>query len=279
MREKLPVVVREKTADILFVRIPSPLTVQWFLLLLSTLSQSLLLISLCHFYMEKSKKKSSVLRYAQQDYGFCTSHPSSSHAQRTLSQSSSSSVQHSSSPSQASTPPRTIVAFADVVNFNRGAKVRVKNRNKGMQSTPLTIPPSSSPNSCGKNVESSVTTRPRHVLSPESGSLGSFPGIGNPSPGLKVRVATPPPPLVIDKASSGSHRPSSLDHPTGTTIPLSPSLVHFFYYTASTPWVFNNWNIKCKASTWCLNSRYSLQLLSQTCSLFCYHKNPKIITT
>jgi hypothetical protein len=59
-------------------------------------------------------------------------------------------VQHSSSPSQASTPPRTIVAFADVVNFNRGAKVRVKNRNKGMQSTPLTIPPSSSPNSCGK---------------------------------------------------------------------------------------------------------------------------------
>lgn len=131
----------------------------------------------------------------------------------------------------------------------------------------------------GKNVESSVTTRPRHVLSPESGSLGSFPGIGNPSPGLKVRVATPPPPLVIDRASSGSHRPSSLDHPIGTTIPLSPLLVHFFYYTASTPWVFNNWNIKCKASTWCLNSRYSLQLLSQTCSLFCYHKNPKIITT
>jgi hypothetical protein len=84
---------------------------------------------------------------------------------------------------------------------------------------------------------------------------------------------------VIGKASSGSHRPSSPYHPTGTTIPLSPSLVHFSYYTASTPWVFNNRNLKCKASTWCLNSRYSLRLLSQTSILSCYHKNPKIITT
>jgi hypothetical protein len=72
-----------------------------------------------------------------------------------------------------STPPRTTVAFADVVNFNRGARVWVKNRNRGMQSTPRTVPPLSSPGPCGTNVEPSVTTRPHHVLFVESGSLGS----------------------------------------------------------------------------------------------------------
>jgi len=50
--------------------------------------------------------------------------------------------------------------------------------------------------------------------------------------GPKVGVATPPP--QKGKASSGSHRPSSPDHLTGTTISLSPSLVHFSDYTALT---------------------------------------------
>ena len=50
------------------------------------------------FYMAKSKKKSSVLRFAQQDYGFRMLRPSSSQAQRTLSRSSSPGMQHSSSP-------------------------------------------------------------------------------------------------------------------------------------------------------------------------------------
>ena len=178
------------------------------------------------FYMAKSKKKSSILRFAQQDYGFRTSRPSSSQAQRTLSWSSSPGAQHSSSLSRAPDPPRTTVALVDVVNFKHGARVWVKNRNRGMQSTPPTILPLSSPGPCGQHVEPSVSTRPCHVHFAEADSLGS-------NLGSKGGVTAPPPPLVKCKASSGSHRPSSPVHPTGS-IPLSPLLVHFYDYTAST---------------------------------------------
>jgi hypothetical protein len=93
-REKLSIVVREKPV------VPSLCaTISSLALCTFTVSSSDLFESP---YMEKSKKKSSVLRFAQQDYDFCSSRPLSSNTQRTLRQSSSLDVQHSSSPSRAS---------------------------------------------------------------------------------------------------------------------------------------------------------------------------------
>uniref|UniRef100_A0A3N7G3J5 DUF4283 domain-containing protein n=1 Tax=Populus trichocarpa TaxID=3694 RepID=A0A3N7G3J5_POPTR len=67
---------------------------------------------------------------------------------------------------------------------------------------------------CGKSVASSISNRPRHVPSAETGSLRSRPAVGNPNPGSTVGAAAPPPSPGKGKASSGSHMPSSPDHPT-----------------------------------------------------------------
>jgi hypothetical protein len=75
-------------------------------------------------------------------------------------------------------------------------------------------------------MEPSVSTRPCHVHFAEADSLGS-------NLGSKGGVVAPPPPLMKGKASSKSHRPSSLVHPTGF-IPMSSSLVHFSDYIALT---------------------------------------------
>ena len=69
--------------------------------------------------MAKSKKKSLIIRFAQQDYEFLSSRPSSSLAPWTLSRLD---MQDSQAPSRASTPPRTKMAFADAVDFSHGAR-------------------------------------------------------------------------------------------------------------------------------------------------------------
>lgn len=183
--------------------------------------------------MAKSKKKSLILRFAQQDYEFLSSRPSSSLALWTLSRPD---MQDSQAPSRASTPPRTKMAFTDAVDFSRGARVRAKGRNRGMQSAPPTVHLSISLVSCGRDVDSFASTRTHHFSvdhSVGSGSLGSNPGAENPSP-ERVGVAAPPP-LMKGKAPTGSHKHASPNYPTGTPSTQSPLLVYFSEYNPSAP--------------------------------------------
>ncbi|KAJ6886286.1 hypothetical protein NC651_026847 [Populus alba x Populus x berolinensis] len=88
--------------------------------------------------MAKSKKKSPVMRFAQHDYDFCLSHPSSSNDQR----------------------------FPNVVNSNHETRVRTKHRKRDMQRTPLVAPPQPSPRPYSRfgagnpNFEPTVGTAP-----------------------------------------------------------------------------------------------------------------------
>ncbi|KAL3583093.1 hypothetical protein D5086_017425 [Populus alba] len=148
--------------------------------------------------MAKSKKKSSVLRFAQRDYDFCLSRPSSSNAQRTLRRRVSPHGQHSSGPSwfdlPPSTPPRTTIYLVDVVNFNCEVRVRTKHQKRDIQGTPPTAPPSSSLKPCENTSTSLVSIRPCHGPSAETGSLSSWFGAGNPNHGPPVGTAPSPPP-------------------------------------------------------------------------------------
>jgi hypothetical protein len=190
-------------------------------------------LSLSYKYMAKSKKKSLILRFAQQDYEFLSSRPSSSLALRTLSRPD---MQDSQAPSRASTPPRTKMAFTDAVDFSRGARVRAKGRNRGMQSAPPTVHLSISLVSCGRDVDSFASTRTHHFSVDHfvgSGSLGSNPGAENPNP-ERVGVVAPPP-LMKGKAPTGSHKHASPNYPTGTPSTQSPLLVYFSEYNPSAP--------------------------------------------
>jgi len=94
--------------------------------------------------MAKSKTKSSILRFAQQDYSLHSSHPS--FAQRTprpLSRSSSLVLQDS--PSRDSTPPRPKVAFADIAGASREVRVYPKGKKRDMQRKPPAANPPPSP--------------------------------------------------------------------------------------------------------------------------------------
>jgi hypothetical protein len=126
----------------------------------------------------------------------------------------------------------------------------VKNRNRGMQSTPFTVPPPFSPGSCRRNVDSSVHTRPRHDHSARCDSLGSHPSVGNPSPGPRVGVIAPLPPPMKDKAFLGSHIPISSDCPASTPDTQSPSLVHFPDYNALTPCHLMETNLGMHKDLW-----------------------------
>jgi len=176
--------------------------------------------------MAKSKKKASTLRFAQRDYDFCSSHPSSSNAQRSLRRSVSPRGQHSSGPSRSvsppSAPPRTTITLGDVVNSNCEARVRTKNRKRAFQRTT----PAASSKPCAHTSTSPVSIRPRCGPSVETGSLSSRFGAGNPMVGP---APSPSPP----SASPGNLGPSPSHHHTGTTIPSSPPLVYFPDFTAT----------------------------------------------
>jgi hypothetical protein len=133
--------------------------------------------------MAKSKTKSSILRFAQQDYSLHSSHPS--FAQRTprpLSRSSSLVLQDS--PSRDSTPPRPKVAFADIAGASREVRVYPKGKKRDMQRKPPAANPPPSPTSNEWDEGSSGSTRPHRPseeLSSGSSPRGSFPGFGNPN--------------------------------------------------------------------------------------------------
>jgi len=200
--------------------------------------------------MAKSKKKSSVLRFAQRDYDSCKTHPSSSNAQRTLRRSVSPRGHHSSGPSRSisppSVPPRTTITLADVVNSNCEARVRTKNRKRDIQCTPPAAPLSSSSKPCAHPSTSPVSIRPRRGPSVEIGSLSSRFGAGNPM----VGIAPSPTPPTQGQASSANLGPSLSSplhgtapsgnpgispphHHPGTTVPSSSSLVHFTEFTVT----------------------------------------------
>ncbi|KAH8494912.1 hypothetical protein H0E87_018180, partial [Populus deltoides] len=146
-------------------------------------------------FMAKSMKKSLVLQFAQRDYDSCKTHPSSSNAQRTLSQSVSPRGHHSLGPSQSisppSVPPRTTITLADVVISNCEARVRMKNRKRDIQYTPPAAPPSSSSKPCAHPSTYPVPIRPQRGPSVEFGSLSSRFGAGNPMVGVAPSL-TPP---------------------------------------------------------------------------------------
>lgn len=183
--------------------------------------------------MAKSKKKASTLRFAQRDYDFCSSRPSSSNAQRTLRRSVSPHSQNSSGPSRSasppSAPPRTTITLADVVNSNCEARVSTKRRKRAFQRTPPAAPPSSSSKPCAHPPTSPASIRPRGGPSVETGSLSSRFGAGKPM----VGTAPSPSPPAHGQASPGNLGPSSSHHHTGTTIPSSPPLVYFPDFTAT----------------------------------------------
>lgn len=184
--------------------------------------------------MEKSKKKSSVLRSTQQDYDYCSSRPSSSNAQRPLSRSVSPDMQRPSSTLPPPCPPRTTISFADVVNFHRHPRVQTKNQNRGIHHTAQSL---SSPCRYGFNTP--------------------FPALTQPHRGPKLETpngvtASPPPP---GKVFTESHRPSSPVGSTGNpTVPQSPSLVHFSNFTATSSYTFLDMDLGMYKDQW----RYSL---------------------
>ncbi|KAL3573242.1 hypothetical protein D5086_027146 [Populus alba] len=103
-----------------------------------------------------------------------------------------------------------------------------------MHRSPSIVPPlSSSPSPFGQNIASPVSNKSRHDPSTKTSSLRSRPAVGNLNHGSLVGVVALPTSPGKDKASSGSHRPPSPNHPSGTTIPQSPFLVHFSDYIAS----------------------------------------------
>ena len=107
-----------------------PLIVQRCLFLLSALWWSLFPLSELHIY-GKSKKKSSLLQFAQQDYKLHSSRPSStSRAPRSLSRNRSFVLQDPLVPSRASTPSRTKMVFADVVGSPYGVRVCSKGKKR-----------------------------------------------------------------------------------------------------------------------------------------------------
>ncbi|KAH8499468.1 hypothetical protein H0E87_018091, partial [Populus deltoides] len=114
--------------------------------------------------MAKSKKKSSMLRSAQRDYDFCSSHPS----------------------------PRTHITLADVVQSNCKARVRTKHRKRDFQSPHPAALPSSSSKPRVIPSTSPVSIRPHCGLPAESGSLNSRFGVGNPNTRLTVGTASSP---------------------------------------------------------------------------------------
>ncbi|KAL9384418.1 hypothetical protein Peur_004566 [Populus x canadensis] len=188
--------------------------------------------------MAKSKKKSSVLRSAQQDYDYCSSRPSSSNAPWALSRSVSPAIQRPSSPSRTSpptsNPPRATVALADVVISQRLSRVRTKNRIRGIRHTPSAASPLSSPHRCRPHASSPDSSQPRCGPLGEPGSPYPRPGVGNPNFEATTGAAASPPSHRPGKAPTVSHRSSSPVYPTGTpTVPQSPPLVHFPSYTTT----------------------------------------------
>nr|TKS10931.1 hypothetical protein D5086_0000078360 [Populus alba] len=142
--------------------------------------------------MAKSKKKSSVMRSAQRDYD--------SNPQRTLSWSISPDIQRPSSSPSPPSPPRTTVAFTDIVNLHHQSRVRTKNQNRGLHSTPSTAQSVSSPQQYGLNASPSVSIRPHHGLLDDPGSSNPWPGVRNPNPEASPRVAVSSPPHMFGKA-------------------------------------------------------------------------------
>nr|XP_034902316.1 uncharacterized protein LOC118039659 [Populus alba] len=84
-----------------------------------------------------------------------------------------------------------------------------------MHRSPSIVPPlSSSPSPFGQNIASPVSNKSRHDPSTKTSSLRSRPAVGNLNHGSLVGVVALPTSPGKDKASSGSHRPPSPNHPS-----------------------------------------------------------------
>nr|TKR85183.1 hypothetical protein D5086_0000250360 [Populus alba] len=120
-----------------------------------------------------------------------------------------------------------------------------------MHRSPSIVPPlSSSPSPFGQNIASPVSNKSRHDPSTKTSSLRSRPAVGNLNHGSLVGVVALPTSPGKDKASSGSHRPPSPNHPSGTTIPQSPFLVHFSDYIASSSCQFLETDLGMHKDLW-----------------------------
>jgi hypothetical protein len=136
-----------------------PLIVQRHLFLLSAFG-SLFFLYLSYISMAKSKKKSSLLQFAQQNYRLHSSRPSStSRAPRSLSCSRSPVLQDPLALSRASTPSRTKVIFAYVAGSSHGVKVCSKGKKRDMWSKPFIAPSPFSPASRGWDDGSSSSAK------------------------------------------------------------------------------------------------------------------------
>lgn len=121
--------------------------------------------------------------------------------------------------SQAFTPPRTRVVFADLAGPSCGARVSSKSRNRAMQknSPPAQSPPSSAPSDCNKG--SSSSSRPN--ISPSEHLVrfnpsGSYLGLSDLNPG----------PTIDSPSLPASGRDLSTPRPSGATPPCWHYLFH-----------------------------------------------------
>nr|TKS06709.1 hypothetical protein D5086_0000120500 [Populus alba] len=189
--------------------------------------------------MAKSKKKSSVMRSAQQDYLYCSSHPSSSYPQRPLSRSISPDLQR---PTDSPTHPclaRSFVAFADVVNLYQQPRVRAKLQNRG--SYPTT--------SADQSGSSRSNLHHSGILGDPRSSIPQ-PGGGASDPEAMLGVEATSPSHMSGKASTAGLGAPSSNAPIGP----SPPLVHFSNFTASSTCTFLDTDVGTYKDRW----RFSL---------------------
>ncbi|KAL3569538.1 hypothetical protein D5086_029428 [Populus alba] len=185
--------------------------------------------------MAKSKKKSSVMRSAQQDYLYCSSHPSSSYPQRPLSRSISPDLQR---PTDSPTHPclaRSFVAFADVVNLYQQPRVRAKLQNRG--SYPTT--------SADQSGSSRSNLHHSGILGDPRSSIPQ-PGGGASDPEAMLGVEATSPSHMSGKASTAGLGAPSSNAPIGP----SPPLVHFSNFTASSTCTFLDTDVGTYKDRW-----------------------------
>nr|TKS02796.1 hypothetical protein D5086_0000159560 [Populus alba] len=121
----------------------------------------------------------------------------------------------------------------------------------GIHHTPSATPQLSSPCCCGLTTSSPVSTQPRYGPLGELVSPNPWFGVGNPNLEAMTGAAASPPPHMLSKASTESHKPSSPVCPIGTPIvPQSPPLVHFSTYTATSSCTFLDTDLGTYKDRW-----------------------------
>ncbi|KAJ6932555.1 hypothetical protein NC651_008095 [Populus alba x Populus x berolinensis] len=186
--------------------------------------------------MAKSKKKSSVMRSAQQDYLL--------NPQRPLSWSISPDLQRPTDSPIHPCPARSSVAFAVVVNLYQQPRVRAKLQNRGSYPTPSADQSGSS--RCNLN---------HNGLFGNPGSSNPRPRVGASDPEAMLGVEATSPSQMSGKASAAGLGPSSpfpsSDAPTG---PPSPPLEHFSNFTTNSTCTFLDTDVGTYKDRW----RFSL---------------------